>query len=953
MKKREFLLCFILISIFTVFFIPSSFLASNREIVEFGSFPQNPDYIQEIVDQFDKQPGVKVIDGTKYLYEDGRLYPFEPIRWIVLSEGGDNALLVSEKVLFTSGWNNDGWYEETMWSDGRVRKLLNNWFYDMAFDNAEKDCIHTSTNKTILRTSADGDTYDIETTGDNVFILSMAELPDAKEDCIAYPTKYSGKDSTKPCTYFARDIAEYLFMQGPVYVNKEGATIKDVPNANHGVRPAIRVNLSKIRSVNADKEKAKIKSLSNAIIKLQKTSYKYDGKVKRPEVTVLYEGKELSPSDYTVNYQDNKYAGTAVVEVTGAGRFSGTVKTTFTIKPGKKVTISFNGNGGKASKKSLKVKAGAKYGSLPSAKWKGYKFLGWFTKKKGGEQISDTSNLEKAKNQTLYAQWEKETYTISYELNGGTNSQKNPNTYTITTKTFSFKNPTRKGYVFKGWYTDSKFKKSIKKIAKGSSGNKVLYAKWTAISYYITFNGNSASSGKMEKKKCSFDKAYALPKNQFRRKGYRFVGWSKTKTGSINYYDGETIKNLISDNGKAITLYACWQKTIENEQGVGISIQGFDKAKSNFTYTCYYDEKYFTGSNSEEKAKAGLARLSAVAALSTYKSGQTKELLIKAGFDPGSIKSISTGTSSKEEFKNDNARACFGTRNLKDGSTLIAVIINGYTSGGYEWVSNFTLGTGRTHYGFETAANKLVDCLTNYIRETHVVNPKLWIAGHSRGGALTNLVAIKMINGGNYGITNSRVYAYGFATPRYTKDGGDYPAIINYISPHDFVPYVAPEKWGYRRVGTNILFNNAIVMKEKYKQYSGKDYTGYTSEEKDKLIDAFIDLGGDQQEYSVPKYWKKTIIGGDGQPIETTGTLKFSAKEFAQHGIGLAAGDAAQLDGVTGLINYAKQSDKAAKLTELLVEGNIISKKILGSHGMLTYLAWIDSLYPMDVPTIR
>lgn len=565
MKKREFLLCFILISIFTVFFIPSSFLASNREIIEFGSFPQEPDYIQEIVDQFDKQPGVKVIDGTKYLYEDGRLYPFEPIRWIVLSESGDNALLLSEKVLFTSGWNNDGWFEQPMWSDGRVRNLLNNWFYNMAFDNAEKDCIHTSTNKTILRTSADGGTYDVETTEDNVFILSMAELPDAKEDCIAYPTKYIYKkvynnDSKEPYTYFARDIAEYLLMQGPVYVNKEGATYKDVSNANHGVRPAIRVNLSKLRAVNADKEKAKIKSLSNAIIKLQKTSYKYDGKVKRPEVTVLYEGKELSPSDYTVDYLNNKYAGTAVVKVTGTGRFSDTVKTTFTIKPGKKVTISFNGNGGKASKKSIKVKAGSKYGTLPSAKWKGYKFLGWFTKKKGGEQVSDTSNLEKAKNQTLYAQWEKEVYLITYELNGGTNSQKNPTSYSVSTKTFSFKNPTRNGYVFKGWYTDSKFKKSIKKIAKGSAGDKTIYAKWTPIKYTIKFLANGAT-GKMSNISAKYDKEYKLPTNSFKKKGYTFSHWEVVDSkGTQCIGNSATVKNLTNKDGKTVTLTANWEK---------------------------------------------------------------------------------------------------------------------------------------------------------------------------------------------------------------------------------------------------------------------------------------------------------------------------------------------------------------------------------------------------------
>ena len=78
----------------------------------------------------------------------------------------------------------------------------------------------------------------------------------------------------------------------------------------------------------------------------------------------------------------------------------------------------------------------------------------------------------------FYAQWKKNTYKITYKLNSGKNNAKNPKKYTVTTSTISLKNPTRKGYTFKGWYYDSKFKKKVTKIAKGSTGNKTLYAKW-------------------------------------------------------------------------------------------------------------------------------------------------------------------------------------------------------------------------------------------------------------------------------------------------------------------------------------------------------------------------------------------------------------------------------------------------------------------------------------------
>lgn len=69
-------------------------------------------------------------------------------------------------------------------------------------------------------------------------------------------------------------------------------------------------------------------------------------------------------------------------------------------------------------------------------------------------------------------------YTIKYKLNGGKNSKKNPSCYYNTTKTIKLKKPTKKGYTFKGWYTDKQCRKKVTAIKKGSSGQKTLYAKW-------------------------------------------------------------------------------------------------------------------------------------------------------------------------------------------------------------------------------------------------------------------------------------------------------------------------------------------------------------------------------------------------------------------------------------------------------------------------------------------
>ena len=90
------------------------------------------------------------------------------------------------------------------------------------------------------------------------------------------------------------------------------------------------------------------------------------------------------------------------------------------------------------------------------------------------------------------------TYTITYELDGGTNAESNPSSYTSETETITLLNPSRGEYFdFGGWYTDSEFSDSSKKteIAKGSTGNITLYAKWTVAAENAASAINSFPAG--------------------------------------------------------------------------------------------------------------------------------------------------------------------------------------------------------------------------------------------------------------------------------------------------------------------------------------------------------------------------------------------------------------------------------------------------------------------------
>ena len=115
----------------------------------------------------------------------------------------------------------------------------------------------------------------------------------------------------------------------------------------------------------------------------------------------------------------------------------------------------------------------------------GYTFAGWATTADGdivyidGQKVLNLTSENNAI-MTFYAVWEIENYTITYELNGGKNVQRNPNSYTVETDTITLANATRTGYVFLGWYIDNTFTNPITKIVKGSTENIILYAKWKA-----------------------------------------------------------------------------------------------------------------------------------------------------------------------------------------------------------------------------------------------------------------------------------------------------------------------------------------------------------------------------------------------------------------------------------------------------------------------------------------
>ena len=128
------------------------------------------------------------------------------------------------------------------------------------------------------------------------------------------------------------------------------------------------------------------------------------------------------------------------------------------------------------------------------------------------------------------------TYTITYNLNGGKNSSSNPTTYNVDTSTITLANPTKTGYTFGGWYSDANFTTKVTQIAKGSTGNKTFYAKWTANK--ITVDYNEYGGAAIANGSCNYDGTLTLPTTSPVRDGFTFNGWlmadgTVQKTGSV------------------------------------------------------------------------------------------------------------------------------------------------------------------------------------------------------------------------------------------------------------------------------------------------------------------------------------------------------------------------------------------------------------------------------------
>ncbi len=221
--------------------------------------------------------------------------------------------------------------------------------------------------------------------------------------------------------------------------------------------------------------------------------------------------------------------------------------------------------------------------TLPIPVREGYTFEGWYLEPDFSGTVLGATDTYITSDRTYYAKWsvgEAKSYTITFEENGGDLLPQDQRSKTVTVaKPYGeLPTPTRTGYTFEGWYTQTTggTKITAEQIVN-IQGDTTFYAHYVPITYSIKFVDRGATKGTMSNQTFTYDTKETLSTNSFQRKftlsfsyaggecdtdmltiDSEFKGWALTANGEVAYTDGAEILNL-TDTSKIINLYAVWE----------------------------------------------------------------------------------------------------------------------------------------------------------------------------------------------------------------------------------------------------------------------------------------------------------------------------------------------------------------------------------------------------------
>ena len=189
----------------------------------------------------------------------------------------------------------------------------------------------------------------------------------------------------------------------------------------------------------------------------------------------------------------------------------------------------------------------------------GAKFMGWWTERTGGTQVTASTAVKLTKAHTLYAHWDvAPSVTIRFNAMGGkTTLGEEELVYTAESPYGILPGAVREHYEFVGWFTSATGGKKVTVASEVPSADSELFARWRPKVYEILYHSNNGSDLTVSQI-FTYGDTVTLVRNGFTCTGCQFAGWSLTPGGAAVYADGKALGEVTAVQDGTIHLYAVW-----------------------------------------------------------------------------------------------------------------------------------------------------------------------------------------------------------------------------------------------------------------------------------------------------------------------------------------------------------------------------------------------------------
>ena len=286
---------------------------------------------------------------------------------------------------------------------------------------------------------------------------------------------------------------------------------------------------------------------------------------------------DFGEKSFTAQWTPNKYT---ITFVTNDGTITGEYPTTYSYDEGVELPTEIVKNG--------------------------YAFRGWFANSNfDGEAVTAISATDLG-NKMFWAQWERISYGVILNANGGVIKSGNVTTYSLGATTILPVDVVKTGYTFEGWFDNAEWEgEQINTIGATETGNKQFFAKWSKIDYTIVYNANGGTIEGTPQASYNYGETVALPTAS--REGYTFAGWydnsnfegakvssiAETETGDKEYWAKWIVKTYgvtLVENGGTIN-----SGNVTNYVFGNIAILPVDITKTGYSFAGWFDNAECTG----------------------------------------------------------------------------------------------------------------------------------------------------------------------------------------------------------------------------------------------------------------------------------------------------------------------------------------------------------------------